>query len=244
MRKEIFGIGSYVHVVNRGTRSLPIVRDDIDRFRFLLMLSHFNDHFAPLNWYRDLQDTDLHNSLSRPNTWPPQERLVNIIAFCLVENHFHLLLQELTEGGVPRFMQRLGTGMAKRFNERHGQKGSLFEGPYRARLVSDDRYFRYVTAYIQVKNAFDVHPRGYVWARDHFDEAYNWATRYSYSSLGDYIGIFGGSQASTEHRAIVEREFLSSLFSPDEYREYSRDMILGRLSSDDEIKTHISGFFK
>lgn len=62
MRKEEFTVGSYVHVVKRGTRGLPIVRDDIDRFRFLLMLTHFNDEFASLNWYRDLKDAGLHNS--------------------------------------------------------------------------------------------------------------------------------------------------------------------------------------
>lgn len=66
MRQEEIQIGSYVHVVKRGTRGLPIVRDDSDRFRFLLMLTHFNDHFASLNWYRDLQDDELHNSLKRP----------------------------------------------------------------------------------------------------------------------------------------------------------------------------------
>ena len=115
MRKEDFTVGSYVHVVKRGTRGLPIVRDDADRFRFLLMLTHFNDHFASLNWYRDLVEENLHNYLSRPSHWPVQERLVNIIVFCLVENHFHLILEELIEGGIARFMQRLGTGMAKKF---------------------------------------------------------------------------------------------------------------------------------
>jgi putative transposase len=156
MRKEKFAVDSYVHIVKRGVRGLPIVHDDIDRFRFLLMLAHFNDTFASENWYRDLKESDLHNSLSRPTHWPTQERLVNVIAFCLVENHFHLILQELTEGGIARFMQRLGTGMAKRFNERHGEYGALFQGPYHAKVISDDYYFRYVGAYVQLKNAFDV----------------------------------------------------------------------------------------
>jgi len=236
MRAEALDVGSYVHVVQRGTRGLPIVRDNLDRFRFLLMLTHFNDQFAPLNWFRDLQDDGLQETLLRPEIWPPQDKLVNITAFALVENHFHLLLQELTQGGIARFMQRLGTGMAKRFNERHKERGALFQGGYRGKVVSDDDYFRYVSVYIQIKNAFDVHPKGYRWACDHFDDAYDWASSYPYASLGDYAGKL--------NRPTVEKEFLSSLYSQDEYREFARDVILGRHPIDDDIGTHQIGFFE
>lgn len=236
MRQENIDIGSYVHVVKRGTRGLPIVRDDHDRFRFLLMLTHFNDSFAPLNWYRDLQDENLHNTFARPLCWPEQDRLVNIIAFALVENHFHLLLEELTTGGIARFMQRIGTGMAKRFNERYKEFGSLFQGGYRGKIVDDDDYFRYVSVYVQIKNAFDMHPRGYNWACENFDEAYAWACAYQYSSLGDYSGTFD--------RPIIDKEFLSSLYTPKEYREFAEDVILGRNPLDTDIETHQLGFFK
>jgi putative transposase len=236
MRKEDFTIGSYVHVVKRGTRGLPIVRDDTDRFRFLLMLAHFNDNFASLNWHRDLYEANKHHSFERPSHWPMQERLVNIIAFCLVENHFHLILQELAEGNIAKFMQRLGTGMAKKFNERHDEKGSLFQGAYRAKTISDDRYFRYVSAYVQLKNALDMYPGGQNGARKNFDRAYDWVCSYPYSSLGDYVGSFD--------RPIVEKNFLASLFAPGEYREFCKDFIYGRHPDDDIIQAHQSGFFE
>ncbi len=237
MRKEPFCVGSYVHVVQRGTRGLPIVRDEADRFRFLLMLTHFNDSFASPNWHRDLRDAHIHRTSKRPSHWPDRDAHVRLTAFGLVENHFHLLLQEIKEGGVSSFMHRLGTGMAKKFNERYGEKGSLFQGSYCARAVDDDDYFRYVSAYIQVKNAFDVHPKGYDWARNHFDEAYAWASAYPYSSLGDYVGTFD--------RPIVDKEFLASLYSPDDYREFARDVILGRnLLPDDYSALHSTGLFE
>lgn len=239
MRQEDITVGSYVHVVKRGTRGLPIVRDDHDRFRFLLMLTHFNDSFAPPNWYRDLQDENLHTILTRPLCWPEQDRLVNIVAFALVENHFHLLLEELTAGGIARFMQRLGTGMAKRFNERYKEFGSLFQGGYRGKIVEDDDYFRFVSVYIQIKNAFDMHPKGYRWACENFDEAYEWACMYPYSSLGDYSGTFD--------RSVVDKEFLSSIYTKKEYREFAEDVILGRNPLDEgdaDIEAHRLGFFK
>ena len=200
------------------------------------MLTHFNDEYASLNWYRDLLDENLQKSLVRPESWPKQEKLVNIVAFALVGNHFHLLLQELIQGGVAHFMQRLGISMAKRFNERYKERGSLFQGGYRGKLVSEDDYFRYVSVYVQVKNAFDMHPKGYHWACKHFDEAYDWASMYPYSSLGDYVGIL--------ERPIVEKEFLSSIYTSDEYREFARDVILGRSLMDEDIETHQMGFFE
>jgi REP element-mobilizing transposase RayT len=235
MRKEKFTVGSYVHVVKRGTRGLSIVRDDIDRFRFLLMLAHFNDAFTSLNWYRDLRDENLHNSLSRPEHWPTQKRLVNIIAFCLVENHFHLILEELAEGNIARFMHRLGTGMAKRFNERYKERGALFQGPYRAITIDDDRYFRYVSSYVQVKNALDLYPSGQDTVQNDFDRAYDWACTYPYSSLGDYAGNFD--------RPVVDKTFLSSLFTHTEYKGFAKDVILGRYKSDDIENLHQSDFF-
>ena len=236
MQRESFDVGSYVHVIQRGTRGLPIVRDNLDRFRFLLMLTHFNDKFASLNWYRDLLDEHLHESLVRPRAWPAQDRLVNIIAFALVENHFHLLLEELVQGGIARFMQRLGIGMTKKFNERYKERGSLFQSSYRSKTVSDDDYFRYVSVYVQVKNTFDIHPKGYRWVTGHFDEAYRWASAYPYASLMDYTGKFV--------RPIIGKEFLSSIYSPAEYRDFAKDVILGRHSLGDEVQEHRFGFFE
>lgn len=236
MRKENFAVGSYVHIVKRGTRGLSIVRDDVDRFRFLLMLTHFNDNFASVNWYRDLTEENLHNSLQRPSHWPEQKRLVNIIAFCLVENHFHLILEELSEGGIARFMQRLGTGMAKKFNERYKEKGALFQGAYHAKTIDDDRYFRYVSAYVQLKNTIDVYPGGHLSAIKDFNRAYDWASTYPYSSLGDYVGAF--------ERPTVDKTFLKSLFTPIEYYEFGRDVVLGRYELDEIEMTHKSRFFE
>jgi len=235
MHKDEFTAGSYVHVVKRGTRGLPIVRDNTDCFRFLLMLTHFNDTFAPQNWYRDLEDVNLQHSLMRPEFWPKQEYLVNIIAFCLVENHFHLILEELADGNIARFMQRLGTGMAMKFNERYGEKGALFQGSYRAKIISDDYYFRYVSAYVQLKNILDMYPGGHVHAQDDFESSYAWACANPYSSLGDYAGSFD--------RPIVDRRFLSSLFTPNEYMEFCKDFIFGRHPVDEIIQAHQSGVF-
>ena len=146
------------------------------------------------------------------------------------------LLQELTEGGVARFIKRLGIGMAKKYNERYKESGSLFQGAYRAKIISDDRYFRYVSAYVQLKNALDMYPNGHKSIQEDFNRAYDWACAYPYSSLGDYAGNFD--------RQIVDRAFHASLFTPVEYKEFAKDVILGRYELDDMENAHQSGFFE
>ena len=236
MRKEPFGVGSFVHVVKRGSRGLPIVKDEGDRQRFLLMLAHFNDTHMPLNWYRDLVDESVVGSFKRPSAWPDQEPLIAIHGFCLLDNHFHLLLEEIRDEGIAQFMKRLGVGMVKRFNEKYHERGSLFQGSYRAKTIDDENYLKYVSVYIHVKNAFDVYPDGYERACRNFDRAYAWAQKYPYCSLGDYSG---------EHtRPLIKKEMLGELFTTSEYDEFAKEMIQQRQEFQKEIREHAQGHFE
>ncbi|HUY05563.1 MAG TPA: transposase [Candidatus Paceibacterota bacterium] len=221
MRKEPHGVGSFVHIIHRGTRGMPIVRDNEDRDRFVLMLTHLNDTYQPENWFRDISSSGT-PLFERPDEWPEQEKLVHIIAFCLLDNHFHLLLEEIREGGVSKFMQRLGTAMSYRFNLKYNERGSIFQGSFRSRTVDSDEYLRYVIAYIQLKNVFDV--RGIkISSKNDFEEAYAWARHYPYASLGDHIG--------TCQRPIVEKDFLEEIFSSETFKEFGRNFIQDREKS-------------
>jgi len=228
MRKEPYGVDSIVHVIHRGTRGVPIVRDEEDKMRFLLMLAHFNDEHQPLNWFRDISDPNL-SLFERSGVWPEQRKLVHIIAFCLLDNHFHLLLKEIREGGISKFMQRLGTGMSYRYNLKYEERGSLFQGSFRSRTVDDDNYLQYVLAYIQLKNTLDMY-EGKIPPEKDFESAYTWACSYPYSSLGDHVGKF--------ERPIIEKDFLADIFSPAEFKEFSKDFLEGRAQiSEDEKET-------
>lgn len=228
MRKEPFTVGSQVHVVKRGSHGMSIVRDEKDRLRFLLSLVHLNDKWTSENWFRDLEDCGLAHTLKRPTLWPPQERIVQILCFCLVENHFHLLLKEIQDGGIAKFMQKIGIAMAKHFNEKYKQRGSLFQSAYRSRTITDDRYLRYVSAYIQVKNTFEIYPGGYEKARREFNKAFEWAAAYPYSSLMDFMG--------RREDSFVEPEILGEIFSREEYKSFCRDIIEGRNIDDILVK--------
>lgn len=74
--------------------------------------------------------------------------LVGIGAFCLMPNHFHLLLREASANGISTFMRKVGTSYAMYFNIRYERTGNLFTKPFRSRHVEDDTYLQRVIQYI------------------------------------------------------------------------------------------------
>jgi len=217
MRVEPFSVDSYVHALKRGARGLPITGDEADKYRFLDLLFYMNDEFLDENWHIASRQ----GVFSRPESWPERIPLVHIVAYTLMSNHIHLLLKEIKEGGISAFMQRVGQSMTNHFNEKYDQRGSLFQGPYRARTVQSDEYMRYVSAYIMVKNVFELYPKGGLKAATaSFEDAWEWAIRYPFSSLGEYARIRPVS--------IIEKEEMSATFSNlREFKDFARDVIAG-----------------
>lgn len=214
MRKEPFFVGDVVHIFNRGNRKQEIVRDDKDRERFIQMLYYFNDEYAPLNLWK----SDFHNRLERSPEWPERNSLVEIYGFTLMDNHYHLVLGEIKDGGVTKFMQKLGTGTTNRFNTRYKETGRLFQGAYKARRVDKDNYLQYLAVYIHVKNIFELYPCGLKNALTHFDDAFAFALAYPYSSLGAYF-----SDNHIGSPIIVTDIWKETFKSKEEFKEFAKN---------------------
>ncbi len=131
------------HVLNRGVEKRDIVQNDDDRMRFVRSLYIFNDiKNAP-------------NSVSQPNQWNYDNKrtcLVHIHAWCLMNNHYHLLISPLDDDtqNISRFMKKLNMGYAKFFNEKYSRSGYLWQGKYKKILVDKDNYFDYIPYYIHL----------------------------------------------------------------------------------------------
>ena len=203
--------------MKRGARGLPISRDLKDQWRFVKLLYHMNDEFKSDVWEREVRDLGL---FERPPSWPSRKPLVKILAWVLMPNHTHLLLREIKEGGITKFSRKIFDSMSRHFNEKYAEKGSLFQGPYRARTISEDSHFRHLCVYIMVKNVFELYPNGGLKkAVEQFDEAWEWAVhRYPFSSLADY--------ATTRTSPIIDKDLLGELFSsPAEFRAHAEQSL-------------------
>lgn len=180
MRVEPHAIGSILHCTQRGVHGVDIVRDTADRERFTRSLFVLNDEFQHDNWLRDTVGLSL---FERPSSWPERKMLVRVLAWTLMSNHFHLLLQEISEGGIAKFMQRLCGSMSLSFNKKYGERGTIFQSSYRGASVDSDPQLQYVVFYILVKNVLELYPDGLKTAAKNFDRAWEWALKYRFSSL-------------------------------------------------------------
>lgn len=184
MRVEPFSVGSIVHVTNRGTRGTDIVRDNDDRYRFVKSLFLLNDTYIGQNFHRETNDLPL---FVRPDFWPEREPLVHILAWTLLSNHFHFLLQEVREGGTAKLMQRFGVSISMCFNIKYSENGNLFQSSYHAKEVNETSHMGYLVFYILIKNTLEMYPGGLIAAYNDFDRAWEWASKYKYSSFGSHI---------------------------------------------------------
>lgn len=217
MRVEPYGVGSYIHVIKRGARGMPIVGDEFDKQRFLRILYYMNDDFLEENWDR----LSYNDPFTRPDWWPKRKPLVDILGYTLMPNHIHCILQEIKEGGVSTFMRKIGQSMTNHHNEKYHEHGSLFQGSYRSRTIQSDTYLRYAISYVTVKNTFELYPKGGLReASLNFKDAWQWGCMYPYTSLGVHVGA---RTEPTVHAELFKSVFANVL----EFKKFSQDVILG-----------------
>ena len=200
------------HLLNRGVEKREVVLDDADRKRFLHDLFVFNDK----------NNVDPNHG-RRGFHMEPSERvpLVDIHAFCLMGNHYHLLVSEQRDDGIPNFMRKLNMGYAKYFNEKYDRSGVLWQGPYKKILIQRNAHFLYIPLYIHL-NPLDFLSKE--WRRGNiknFDRAIEYLREYRWSSFRDYINIrnypsilsmrlLKDSLGSSERQIKILREIVSS----------------------------------
>ena len=177
MRRSIpIAPGEHYHIFNRGNNKQNIFKDDRDRIRFLFLLLYFQSPILFTNISRPTNNYVKHrvfNILEDQTKKVVKNRFVELVNFALMPNHFHLTVYELKEGGIAQYMQRTLNAYTKYFNTRHQQSGHLFQGPYKAIHIRNERQLLYLSAYIH------RNPR----------ELQNWKNkehRYPWSSLQDY----------------------------------------------------------
>lgn len=79
-------------------------------------------------------------------------KLVNFVCYCLNQNHYHFVLEQVLDGGIEKFMQKLGTGYTMYFNNKYKRTGSLFQGVFKASHINSNEYLLHVSAYVNLNN--------------------------------------------------------------------------------------------
>lgn len=172
-------------MLNRGVDKRNIYITDADRARFVHDLWEFNDTENANNvWHRVSKNKDLRNP------YVEKERIVDLHGWCLMDNHYHLLLSERLEGGLTKFIRRLNVGYANYFNETHDRQGTLFQGRTKKILIEHDAHFLHILNYIHL-NPLDTLSSAKEWRGGKIksaQEALKTLSTYRWSSYLDYNG--------------------------------------------------------
>ncbi len=139
-RKVPLTNGEYYHVFNRGVDKRSIFSSKEHLYYFFKSLSLLNT-----------TDQSSGQSLTRKNLVSEDNvELVSIVAYALLPNHFHLLLKQEVDGGITKFMQKLGTSYTMFFNKQENRSGALFQGKFKANHLSGDFALPVVSAYVNL----------------------------------------------------------------------------------------------
>jgi putative transposase len=166
MRKEKIVPGHYYHVYNRGVNYQPIF---FGRDNYIFFLQRLREYLLG----EDRNRVFVKNPVSQ------RSATATVIAYCLMPNYYHLLILVLIESFGKAAMQPFGVSYTKAINNQQGRVGSLFQGPFQARHVTNERYLLHLSRYIHlnpVTAALVQHPA-------------DW----EFSSYRDYVGLRQGA---------------------------------------------------
>ena len=206
-RKVKFSENEYYHVYNRGVDKRTVFENDSDHKRFCMLLYLCNQEspvrFDHLPEWKGSTSPELIASVFYADNPKP---LVAIGAYCLMPNHFHILVKEINDGGITKFMQKLSTAYTMYFNSGRKRSGALFQGRFKAEHVNTDTYLKYLFAYIHLNPVKLIEPKWKVVGILNKQKIFDFLNAYPYSSYLDYL------DSSREFSKILERKKFPDYF--------------------------------
>jgi len=209
------------HILNRGVEKRKIFMNEKDYLRFIHDMYEFNDTIpAPKFSYSELRSPNM--KLGRKE----RDMIVNIHAWCLMGNHYHMLISERMEGGLTLFLRKLNIGYAMYFNEKYKRNGTLFQGRTKKIRIASDAHFLHILHYIHL-NPLDFHEGSELWRSfkiKNESSAIKYLTEYRWSSYLDYCN-------KKNFPSIVNMDLFSEVFGNYQrvISEYLKDLSISEI---------------
>ena len=188
-RKVQFVSGAYYHIYNRGANRTNLFCED-ENYRYFLRLMKREQSIAQ----------------------------ITVIAYCLMPNHYHWVVRQDGENPASMYPQRVCKAYSNSFNNLYGHHGSLFEGRYKALVITDDEYLHQVCRYIHanpVRHGFTSEPA--LW---------------TYSNYHEWVGMRGGT--------LVDRQLVQEHFpAADAYQAYVMSYVRGEVILPGQLKEYL-----
>jgi len=221
-------MSEFYHTYNRGVEKRKIFLDDKDYLRGVHDLYEFNDKNAVINFKQrfgkssevQIVGDPISNYLS--NHERPKEKLIDLLVWSFMPNHYHLFSTPIMEKGLSKFHQKFGIGFSSFFNTKYQRSGVLFQGKHKKVHVDNDAQVLQLICYVHA-NPLDI------WKPDWKEKGLTSSEvqgaleflekEYRWSSHRDYLGI-------KNFPSLISTDFVSSFFNgPNGYREFFTDWL-------------------
>lgn len=205
MRKESIETNQVYHVFNRSIAGYKIFNKESEYLRIINALLYYQSPNPEISFSKFLRTSN--NQTDKKGILPFskfEKKPVQIIAYCIMPTHFHLVLRQLEDKGISIFMNNIQNSYTRYYNILHNRKGPLWEGPFKNVLVDTDEQLLHLTRYVHLNpvTAYLVSDSG----------GWQW------SSYREYL-----SEVDIPNR-ICEFDDLLEI-RPVEYEEFTRDNI-------------------
>lgn len=149
-RKTVLATGEVYHLFNRGIEHRPIFSSKRDYRRFVQTLIFYRFASPPLKLSRFLVLSRKKRDKFFERLNQDGKKLVEIICYCLMPNHFHFLLRQSKEEGISKYMSQIQNSYTKYFNTSRHRIGSLFQGHFKAVRVETNEQLLHLSRYIHL----------------------------------------------------------------------------------------------
>lgn len=205
-RKTVLANNQIYHVYNRGIEKRTIFGNKRECERAINTVRYYSFTNSPLKFSKFLVQPKKEQEDILKSVQIKKNQLVEIIAYCLMPNHFHLLLKQLQDNGISRFISNFTNSYTKYFNTKHERIGPLVQGLFKAVFVENDDQLVHLSRYIHLNpvSSFIIKVQEL--------ENYPW------SSLKEYLGL--------EKDGFCEKQYVLGYFkSVGKYKQFVLDQI-------------------
>ncbi len=218
-RKEQFVNGEIYHIIVKGVDGNVIFKNIDDHYRGAFSIYEFNNAKRVEIRERRRERAKIKEQIKKvsrefekiknqvcggPTSADSRDKMVEVLAFCVMPNHLHLLLRQLREGGINKFMVKLGTGYGGYFNRKYSHQGHVFQKQFTAVHIKNEEQLKTVFVYIHINPVSLIEP---IWKEKGIKnpkKVIKFLEDYKWSSYPDYIG-------KKSFPSVTDRDFISKI---------------------------------
>ncbi|MEK9135085.1 MAG: transposase [Patescibacteria group bacterium] len=211
-RKQQFADNEIYHIILRGIDNNLIFKDIDDYYRGIFSIYEFNNKKSVAILKRRQEIKSNKKKFLKIGQGPSsssfdiRDKLVEVLTFCFMPNHIHLLVRQIEGGGMTKFLSKVGTGFAGYFNRKYNRKGYVFQNRFKAVHIKDDEQLKTVFAYIHANPVSLVEPKWKESGVKNLRKVIKFLENYKWSSYLDYIG-------QKNFPSVTDRKFISEIMN-------------------------------